>query len=167
MTLSLDATPKGASSNSYATRAEAIAYFEGRLNTTAWPSDTALMDQALVAATNRLEAEDYYGVRTDPNQRLKWPRMYVPNDNEWLLWDSNVVPRYLKEAQYEVALWLLSQGSTDALANTGLEPFQQVSVGSLSVTPNLNYKAGDLPAVVKRLLRGFIASSGGGRLMRG
>src|SRR3954466_11507226 len=117
MPVTLDATPKGAASNSYATRAEAIAYFDGRLNATAWPSDVALMDQALVAATSRLEAEEYYGTRTEPNQRLKWPRLDVPNDAGYF-YDSNVVPRYVKEAQYEVALWMLAQG--DVNLPTGL-----------------------------------------------
>jgi hypothetical protein len=167
MPVTLDATPKGASSNSYATRAEAITYFSGRLNATAWPSDTALMDQALVSATNRLEAEDYYGVRTDPNQRLKWPRLYVVNDAGYL-YDSDVVPRYIKEAQYETALWLLTQGTADANAPTGLEPFEQVSVGSVSVTRDKNFRAGQLPDVVKRLLRDLtITSSGSARIQRG
>lgn len=165
MTLVLDATPKGASSNSYATRAEAIAYFDGRLNTTAWPSDTALMDQALVAATSRLEAEEYYGTRTAPNQRLKWPRMDVPDDAGYF-WDSNVVPRYIKEAQYEVAHWMLTLG--DVNAPTGLEAFEQVSVGSISVTPDKNFKSGTLPDAVRRLLRGFATTAGGSvRLLRG
>lgn len=155
MALTLDATPKGVNSNSYATRAEADAYFEGRRTADAWTAASGTeKDQALVAATTRLEQESYKSSRTTTDQRLKWPRLWVETDDDYLqYYDAETVPRPVKEACFELALVLLNAGTTDALADTGMEGFDEVSVGPLSVTVNHNFKGGQLPATVVRLLR--------------
>lgn len=171
MALVLDATPKGVNSNSYATRAEADAYFDGRMNAGAWTAAVnATKDLALVAATSRLEQEKYKESRTDSAQRLQWPRAYVPTpDNSYISWyDPNVVPRPIKEACFELALAFLNAGTVDTLAETGLEGYDSVTIGPLSIDITKSFKGGQLPPNVARLLRGLVTSLGGSvNLVRG
>lgn len=171
MALVLDATPKGVNSNSYATRAEADAYFDGRMNAGAWTAAVAATkDLALVAATSRLEQEKYKEGRTDTAQRLQWPRAYVqtPDENFVSWYDPNVVPRPMKEACYELALTFLNAGTLDTLAETGLEGFDSVTIGPLSVDITKSFRGGSLPANVRRLLRGLSTTAGSSvRLIRG
>lgn len=171
MALTLDATPKGVNSNSYATRAEADAYFDGRMNAGAWTAATnAQKDLALVAATSRLEQEKYKEGRTTTEQRLQWPRAYVltPDENFRSWYDPDVVPRPIKEACFELALAMLNAGTVDTLAETGLEGFDSVTVGPLSIDITKSFRGGQLPANVRRLLRGLTTTAGSGiTLIRG
>ncbi len=159
MALTLDATPKGASANSYITRADADTYFEGRMNASAWTSATdSNKDLALVAATNRLEAiSDYLSYPTDTNQRLRWPRIWVVNEYGGY-YDPDVIPRLVQEACCEEALRLLNT-TGDPFVETGLEPYTNVKVGSLDVTPDKGYMAGDLSPATVRLLAEFRSGS--------
>lgn len=171
MALVLDATPKGVNSNSYATRAEADAYFEGRMNASAWTvAVSATKDLALVAATSRLEQEKFKEGRTTTEQRLAWPRAYVqtPDENFVSWYDPNLVPRPVKEACFELALSFLNAGTVDTLAATGLEGFDSVKIGPLSVDVTKSFRGGSLPPNVVRLLRGLTTTAGSSvRLIRG
>jgi len=152
MALVLDATAKGADSNSYVTTAEAATYFEGRFDVDEW--DAAVIaetdDVALVMATSRLELEMYDGLPTTTTQRLEWPRSGCYDLNGTYL-DSDVVPRCVKEACFELALALLKD--TSLLSDTGLEGFKELAAGPLHVTPRASWHGGELPAQVRRSLR--------------
>lgn len=155
MAVVIDATPKGAAANSYDTLANAETYFEGRLNTSDW--DDATEDQqnrALVQATNRLEQEDFEGLKTTSDQRLKWPRNGLVDERGDSA-DEDTVPERVKHAQFELALAMLG---TDLLADTGLEGFQSVKVGPLDVTPRHMQQAGELPENVRRELSLWMVS---------
>jgi hypothetical protein len=155
--MALDATVGGVASNSYASRADAQSYFGDRLNVAEWDDAADLdKDRALVMATRRLEAEEYVGVRVDINQALQWPR-YSTYDRDGLLYDTDAIPEPVKAATYEFALALLKDQTL--LADTGLEGFQSVTLGALSVTPRAR-RAAPLPAVVERLLAHLLTSSG-------
>ncbi len=146
----LDASAKGANSNSYVTRAEATSYFDERLSITDWTSaSNADKDRALIMATNRLEQEDWDGSPTDGDQRLKWPRNGT-FDMDGFSYDADEVPRHVKEATYELAL-ALTIGDLE-LKDTGLEGFKDVGVGPLKVVPRASRKAGSLPQQVVRLV---------------
>ena len=153
MAVTVTATAKGTTSNSYVTLAEADAYFEGRLDVSEWDAATTdNQNRALVMATNRLEQEDYFGTPTDSDQRLKWPRSGVW-DSDGRVWDQDEVPRPVKEATYELAL-ALTVGDLE-LKDTGLEGFRNVAVGALNVTPAPGFEGGRLPKQVLRLLEGL------------
>ena len=176
MAFTFDATPKGASANSYATVAEADDYFGGRLNAGAWSAAGANKAIALAMATARLDAEQYLGAPTTTEQRLKWPRSSVlrdgpsSDDSVWYggtMYDIDTVPRPIKEACYELALALLTAGATDPLAETGLEQFERLAVGSVDLTMRDGFRAGQLPATVSRLLGPFrLGGDGTVRLLR-
>jgi len=84
--MALDATAGGENANSYATVAEADAYFAMRLNSTTF-DDSEVKEEALLNACLILEQFDYIGIPvTDtpnedgynaapPYQALKWPRV--------------------------------------------------------------------------------------------
>jgi hypothetical protein len=153
MALTLDATAKGASANSYCTIAEAIAYFEGRLDSDdTWANAVAgatTEEVALVMATSRLELETYSGIPTTTTQRLEWPRMGAYDSNSVYL-DADVVPRCVKEATFELALALLQDDTL--LGDTGLEAFTAISAGALSVQLRSGFAGSRLPKVVRQLL---------------
>lgn len=155
----VDATAKGANSNSYVTRAETQSYLDGRLAVTAWTAAAgADQDRAIITATSRLEQEFYTGSVTTTTQALQWPRSNT-FDKARIAYDFDVVPDPVKEATYETALELLD-GSL-SLAPTGLEGFDLVEVGTIVVDPRHATKAGTLSANVKRILDGLLITSSG------
>jgi hypothetical protein len=158
MAVTIVATAKSASANSYGTLAEAETYMEGRTGTVTW--DAATDDQknrALVEATNRLDQLDFFGGVTASDQRLKWPRVGV-YDADGRSWDQDVVPRPVKNAQVELALALVN-GDLEH-KDTGLEGFDSVRVGPLSVDINHGREPGALPRAVRRWLVGLMVSAG-------
>ena len=157
-------TAGGTGSNSYVSQAECTTYLGDRLNASAWTdATTAEKDQALIMAARRLNDEDYVGspveIDIDSRQALAWPRSgaYDRNGN-WL--DHESIPQIVKDAQCELALALLD-ADDDLLADTGLEAFQSVSVGSLSVTPIQGRTSGRLPAHVRRILAPVLTTQAG------
>ncbi len=152
MAVTVIATAKSATANSYVTLAETDTYFEGRLNATGWSGAATddIKNRAIVMSTGRLEQEDYSSSVTDINQALKWPRNGITDEDGRII-DQDTVPKRIKEACQELALELLNDGV--ALKDTGLEGFENVKIGSLDVTPRLSRIAGTLPANVRRLLK--------------
>lgn len=147
--MALDATISGAAANSYFTQAAASAYLADRLNNTAWTGATsAEKDAALIMATTRLETETYVGSRVFITQRLKWPR-YGAVDPDGLLYDHLTIPYLILQAQCELALAIVTDPAL--LADSGLESFVNVKLGSLDVTPRY-IPAAQLPALVRRLI---------------
>lgn len=165
MAAAIVATVGGANSNSYATVAEAVAYFEARLNASAWDgADADKRVRSLIMATNRIDQEVYSGSPSSSTQALKFPRVGA-YDGDGRPVDSSAIPAGIKEAQFELALTVLSN---DLFADTGLEQFESVKVGPLEVTPRVSRKAGALPAHVARELAPFLETPPGSvRLMRG
>lgn len=144
------ATAKDPAANSYVTLAEATAYFGDRLNATAWTGAAGDDDRAraLLMATKRLEEEEYSGAPTTLEQALAWPR-YGAYDVDDEVLDADTIPELVKRATYETALWMLG---SDRLVETGLEGFEHVQVGPLSVKPRHGRASSDLPDHVLRIL---------------
>lgn len=169
------ATPGASNANSYATVAEADTYFDDRLKATAWTgADADDKARALIEATRRIDQEEFEGTPVDPlndadvtgdTQALKWPRQAADDDAGWT-YDDDVIPTIVKRATFELALALLDADS-DFLADTGLEGFKRVAVGSLQVTPRHTHRPGELPETVRRILRPVLRTSRHGvRLLR-
>ena len=155
----LIATAKAADANSYVTRAAAQSYLDTRLSTDAWAAAGGVdQDRALIMATSWLEQERYAGAKTTTTQRLQWPRagVYDPDGNAY---DDDVIPRPVEEATAELALALLA--GEVSLAPTGLEGFEALAVGPVSLTPRGSGAMPSLPAQVTRLLRGLRTTAAG------
>lgn len=150
MAVTLDATPSGANSNSYATVAQGDDYFNERLDAAAWNS--AVADdkaRALIMGTARLEDEAWQGWPTLSTQRLAWPRGSTYDRDDSLL-DHETIPDIVKRGLFELALALLRD--PDLLDDVGLEAFESIGLGSLDVVPRGGFRAGKLPATVARIL---------------
>ena len=178
MALTLNATAADASANAYLTVASAVAYFEGRFDATNFTSCTSTTSQsmALVMATTRLDQERFYGVPTYSTQALQWPRSGVLDprfaegtafDPGWgLCYDGDTIPTPIKNATCELALALLQD--VTLLRDSGLEGYDEVSVGGVVVKPFKGHKAGDLPYAAQRELRGLRSQSPGSKeIVRG
>ena len=114
VTIVADAGSAGA--NSFATRAEFVAYLDGRLNATAGSGATgANQDIALVEATRELTTKSWKGLRATDTQALAWPRQWAddPDSSVGGYYDSDVIPQRVKDATCELALQFLKAGTTD------------------------------------------------------
>ena len=172
MAVVIDATPSGASANSYVTLADADSYFEGRSGAAGW-DDSGVVDddknRALVTATNRLESEDYVGSIADQDQRLRWPR-FGTYDEDGRLYVDTAVPRPVKEACYELADAIL--GETYKVSPTtssgDLSEFEKVKVGPIEVVPASGVSTSDfdMPDVVYSLLAHLLRAGSRGLNVR-
>lgn len=124
-----------ADAESYASEAEATAYFAARANED-W-DNVEDKEAALRRATDYMLAAyhgRWKGTRAGALQALDWPRRNVPleDDPAWLtLLEHTVVPVQVKRATIELAL--ITGGGTVLVPN--LERAQSsVSVGEISVT---------------------------------
>ena len=159
--------PPTANANSYATVSDGDTLAAGRMGASAWSgATTAEKETALVAATARLEQEEYEGVKTDPAQPLKWPRVRT-YDDDGEEYATAAVPAPVRYAAIELAIYYLANKTTDTQAPSGLDQFQALTLGPLSVTPNpAAPEAGALPPAVRRWLRGLVRTQGPTRLRR-
>lgn len=170
----LIATVGAEDANSYVLVATTATYLNERLNVSAW--DTVVTaavggpERALIMATRRIDAEEFRGEPVKPltdvevsggatTQALKWPRFSTFDDAGWAF-DNEEIPLGVQRATMELALHYLNEGTSDALADTGLKGFRNVKVGSLDITPVPGYKAGALPDIVVQLLRNVLAGGG-------
>ena len=123
MTISIDATVGGASSNSYVTEVEQIAYMATRLNASAWTTVsgttcTETEKSAMVEAARELDVLVWAGRRSTSTQVRQWPRWSVlnPDSPVGFLYDSATVPQRVKDAACELAFQFLNMGTTDLAA---------------------------------------------------
>ena len=163
MAITIDSTVGGLSSNSYVTEAEALTYFEGRLNSDVYDDATdEVKKAALVNATVRLDHERFLGRTTDDTltQGLRWPRFGLV-DRDGRLINSDVIPIEIKHAQMELALSLLA---TDLQSTDTLFKFDKIKVDTIELTPSRSSNENKLPPEVRRLISHFL---GHGQLIRG
>jgi len=148
--ITIVATAKSATANSFITLADADTYANGMADDTEWDAATTdAKNRALKSATDRLEQETYRGAITDQDQRLSWPRVGT-YDRNGLLFDQDTIPRPIEEATVELANAII-KGEYE-VSDTGLEGFVNVKIGPLDVTPNHGKIATTLPKTVLRLL---------------
>ena len=143
----IKATPGGSDSNSYCSLDEANAYHETRLHTNDWDAATPeTKTKALLWAARLLDRQiAWEGYPTDPeNQALQWPRigMYDGDPIDSGLYDGvgrllsdSEIPQALKDAQAELAMYLIANDRTAELSTEGLG---DVSVGPVKVGFNQN-----------------------------
>lgn len=160
MPSAIDTTISGANANSYLTLAEAEAYFDDRLNISAWQdTDADNRTRALLHAAQRLERENWLGDRATTTQRLAWPRIGVAKvDAEE--YESDEIPQQIKDAQCELALHLLANGAAPGAGNSRVKSF---SADGLSVTREFATIVGSLPEEIAGLLA---ALTSGNKLAR-
>lgn len=164
MAFVFDSTPKSATANSYVSVSEADDYFAAHLDSNFWPTSLKDKQAALVMATNRIDAENFQGRRTELTQSLQWPRSWVVAR---AFIDSNTIPRELKIATFEMALHYLKMKAGEfTVDENDLETLDKYKIGPLDVQIKANVKADRIPTKVKQLLKaiGPVAWLGDGAL---
>jgi len=144
--------------NSYVTLAEANTYFDNRLNITTWSSaDDDTKTRALLQATRRLNYEKYYGDRVSGTQALPFPRINIGYIDGVLI--DNTIPQQIKDAECELALYMLSTDMSKPSVN--LSNIEEVQAGSVRVkyvaddNDNISRPNDELPPFVMHLLDGL------------
>lgn len=162
----IDATVGGADANSYATLAEANTYFLSRPHSDIWNNevDNDVLNNALIHATRRINQEKYIGQRGSSTQRLVFPRDNIEFDGIDL---SGTIPRQIKEAQFETAIFILENDPNKKDTNIGAVKKSTVKVGTLEESTeyvqnsNVSVPSSfDLPDWVEGLISDFKLSGG-------
>jgi hypothetical protein len=180
MAITIVATVGGASSNSYLTLADAQAIIDGFVEDADiqhWGSgNTDSRNRALFTAAQRLDRERFLGARATDTQALQWPRTGVRKPDTYIntyavgfpfristdYFADNEIPMQIKYAQAVLAAYL--HNNTDGIGLSGLEDYKSVSIGNLSVVPNLGYGAvgaDKIPPMVERYMTGLRISGPG------
>ena len=110
-------TIDGNNFNVYGPKADADAYFQGKLNRSSWnTAGASARDRALISSTRLLELQRYKGQITDSTtpQPLQWPRSGI-TDRRGLDVPDTDFPEDILNAYYELAQALIDD---PALAET-------------------------------------------------
>lgn len=159
MPLVLDATPAGASSNTYIVLADAELYYETRLHVDDWENASDVeKNAALVWATRLLdEWMDWDGSNYVDTQALRWPRsgIYDPDGVEV---DDTTIPSFLENATAEFARYLIAADRTGDFDTSG---FKMLKVGSLVMQMDKVDRIPTLPDSVYQMVKFYGTKIGG------
>ena len=139
--------------NSYVSLVEAMAYFDDRLDASAWiDAPELLRSQALVTATSLLDMQSFIGTVVSEEQPLAFPRdctYYDPKLGTEVY--SSGVPKRIMIATYELAYHLLNNDGL--LDQTG----EVTSVNVSSIALSNVRKAPILPDTVLKQIRPLLS----------
>ncbi|MEX0859631.1 MAG: DnaT-like ssDNA-binding protein [Cucumibacter sp.] len=173
--MALDVTSGSATADSYASLAEAAAYFTARGIAT-WTGTDDVKESALRRATAYLDnqyRDKWRGVRVNETQSLAWPRVdaggYPLYDLDGFSIPTDAIPIQVRSATLEAALLTLTGVSLEPrLARGGKIKSIGKRVGPLGT--DITYMDGapvvDRITVIEGLLRGLITTSSMVRLVR-
>lgn len=163
--MALNATLGASDANSYVTLAEANAYFEDRMHSSAW--ETSDKEGLLITSSQML---DWYikwkGTKSTTAQAMLWPRTDVMRPDGTVIGDDELPPE-IKTAVYEQAL---ANIETDRTGDDPLAGIGQLKAGSLMIKagaekPNQT-NAKPLPSHVYQILKDLHNSGGTVWLLR-
>jgi hypothetical protein len=185
MAIALDATIGGSSANTYLTLADAQAIVDGLVldaDVTAWGTATTdAKNRALYTAAQRLDRERFLGARATDTQSMQWPRTGVRKPDTYIntyatgfpfrittdYFTDGEIPPQIKQAQVVLAVFL--NNNTDSLGLSGLEDYNSVSIGPISVSVNTSSPqagADKVPPMMERYLTGLRISGPGNIAIR-
>jgi hypothetical protein len=156
--------------DSYLSITDADTYNTNHSASALWiAASEAAKEKALRLATQYLDVRygnSWKSFRTNENQSLNWPRAYV-QDNDGYYFDSNEIPKKLKDAAAELALRVINGDTLFAdISKPGVISSTSVSVGpiSKSVTYSGGYNQVKKYPLIDGLVKSLISS---GTLERG
>ena len=123
--------------NSYISEDDADAYFAARLYSDAWDGATTdTREKAILMACSVLEHQmEWQGLPAVHDQVMAWPRVHVPGV------DPDAIPNAIKNAQAELALYLLGTNPTATPKTAG---YKSLTVDTLKMEID---KADRLPVI--------------------
>ena len=164
MSLIVEDGSRVAGANTYASVATIDAYHSDRGNTT-WTGEDATKEAAILRAMTYIDGLCWRGIKATQSQTLEWPRGYMEDRNGYSI-NSDVVPTVVVQALCEAALReLVDAGATmpDASRDDVLNSMEIVGAVKMAWSAAAPTRT-DFP-IIKTLLKGLIAPSGGARLM--
>ena len=186
MAVAIDATPGGASANSYLTLNDAQAIIDGFVqdaDVTAWASATTdQKNRALFTATQRLDRERFLGARSTDTQALQWPRTGVRKPDTYIntyavgfpfrittdYYTDTEIPDRIEFAQCVLAVYL--NNNKDGMGLSGIEDYKSVAIGSLRIEnagASASATGADrVPPIYERYLTGLRISGPGNFAIR-
>jgi hypothetical protein len=185
MAIVIVATPGAADANSYLTLADAQAIVDGLVldaDVTAWGTATTdAKNRALYTAAQRLDRERFLGARATDTQSMQWPRTGVRKPDTYIntyatgfpfrittdYFTDSEIPPQIKQAQVVLAVYL--NNNTDSLGLSGLEDYNSVTIGPISVSLNTSSPqagADKVPPMMERYLTGLRISGPGNIAIR-
>lgn len=179
MAIVINATVGAADANSYLTLAQAQAIVDGLVeddDVVAWGiATTDQKNRALFTATQRIDRERYLGARSTETQALQWPRTGVRRPDTYIntysvgfpfriqtdYFTDDEIPSQIQEAQVILAVYL--NNNKDGIGLSGLEDFNNVSIGNINVSTNRYGPVGAdrIPPMVERYMTGLRISGPG------
>lgn len=138
--------------NSYATVAEADAYFESAYGRTLWLSiDEEDKGRLLISASRYLDQFiDWAGYRYGPTQSMAWPRTYVEiHDHHF---PNNEIPNTVKVATFELAYHMFESGTPLSFDGQAVD---RVKVGPIDVEFSKGAIDEGLPKFIEDLVGAF------------
>ena len=164
--MALITTISGLSSDSYGTLAEADLYFTGHVDSNMWSMlDIAHKEYLLKTAAQLMEKWDYQGEPVVAEQALAWPRVNVYRGFRKVPVPSDVIPQEIKDAQFELALFVYDNYNVTNYASIGISGMAISGAGAYSALPELVrskiqpfLKSRSFSAV--RIQRGFDSDTG-------
>ena len=165
MAIALVATIGGSTANTYLTLADAQDIVDGLVldaDVTAWGTATTdAKNRALYTAAQRLDRERFLGARATDTQSMQWPRTGVRKPDTYIntyatgfpfrittdYFTDGEIPPQIKQAQVVLAVYL--NNNTDSLGLNGLEDYNSVTIGPISVSMS---SSSPLAEAVQKLL---------------
>lgn len=151
-----------ATSNSYATVAEADNFLGSHLSGGTFAAKTTAQKETLLIMAARLldNGVTFKGYKTKLGQAMQWPREFVTIDRPYPenLWPNNSVPNEIKTAQMEVVALLLIGG--DRTADADADGIASVSLGkgAVAVTFDANTAKSLLGRIAPAILADYAIS---------
>src|SRR5512137_482186 len=165
--------------NSYATTAEADAYFDAHLYASAWTAATATTKAAaLVMATRLVDSQyQFHGYRAHDTQACQWPRERCPDPDRNLVTSTTMspvltnfvpstqVPQPVSFAVCEMARELLIADRTAAPAGEGIEStatstHTKTSSSDTSSSSTTKYSKSDTRPIISRVAQAMLSKYG-------
>lgn len=159
-----------ANANSYVTLAEAELYFETHPQATAWAaSSTDSKNRLLITAARVLDnCIKFNGYKVSASQAMQWPRALARDTDQFggVLgrvsgttinfgdFPSDAIPKGIKDAQCEMARFLLASNRMDDAPGTGIREFELT--GSIRVA----FDSGNLQSIVPEFVMNMLSAFG-------
>ncbi len=159
--MAIDATVAGENANSYQTLVEADAYFAVKVNNATWDAFAdADKTIALQHATAVIDSLGFKGIKTDPDQALKFPRY---DDGRTYSLDSSsdlIIPTQIAAACNECALWLLVTQGVESLGQTMQRSVDSFSMGGVSYSGLKNNASARIGPIAASKLNIYLKRTG-------
>lgn len=143
--MALIATLGGTDSNSYVTVVEAGLYFDNHVYASAWATVPNAEATLIYAATLLDTLVNFFGLKETLTQSMEWPRI-LPTTSDY----DGIIPKQIKNAQCELALYLLSNDSV-----IDQESLSKLSLGPIKLDFNVDTIWQSLPPIVTAMVSGF------------